>query len=188
MDGSELWTLDSTSGNHIIVYLNVSEMLQIDGIRPHIECLNSNVTILTDKVEQTVTGPVTTPAEDQVADYDRCAWAKADSKDIYVKFPKSVVGGDTIAHWKTYLLNNNLIKLTKAGKPWRCGKGYRKDWSKLIGKEVILHGSSYTLTQRVKKNNKWTLYTTTGQYPVSLSNTTVYKIADITGAKVEKDD
>ena len=111
MDGSELWTLDSTSGNHIIVYLNVSEMLQIDGIRPHIECLNSNVTILTDKVEQTVTGPVTTPAEDQVADYDRCAWAKADSKDIYVKFPKSVVGGDTIAHWKTYLLNNNLTFL-----------------------------------------------------------------------------
>lgn len=40
----------------------------------------------------------------------------------------------------------------------------------------------------VKKNNKWTLHTTTGQYPVTLSNTTVYKIADITGAKIEKED
>ena len=40
----------------------------------------------------------------------------------------------------------------------------------------------------VKKNNKWTLFTSTGQYPVTLSNTTVYKIADITGAKVEKDE
>lgn len=40
----------------------------------------------------------------------------------------------------------------------------------------------------VKKNNKWTLFTTTGQYPVTLSNTSVYKIADITGAKVEKDE
>lgn len=39
----------------------------------------------------------------------------------------------------------------------------------------------------VKKDNKWTLYTTTGQYPVTLSNTTVYKIADITGAQIEKD-
>ena len=62
----------------------------------------------------------------------------------------------------TYLLNNNLIKLTKAGKPWRCGKGYRKDWSKLIGKEVILHGSSYTLTNRVKKEGKWYLVYTDG--------------------------
>ena len=40
----------------------------------------------------------------------------------------------------------------------------------------------------VKKNNKWTLHTTTGQYPVTLSNTSIYKIADITGAKVEKEE
>lgn len=39
----------------------------------------------------------------------------------------------------------------------------------------------------VKKDNKWTLFTSTGQYPVTLSNTSVYKIADITGAKIEKD-
>ena len=39
----------------------------------------------------------------------------------------------------------------------------------------------------VKKNNKWTLHTSTGQYPVSLSNTSVYKIANITGASVEKE-
>ena len=38
----------------------------------------------------------------------------------------------------------------------------------------------------VKKDSKWTLFTSTGQYPVTLSNTSVYKIADITGAKVEK--
>ena len=62
----------------------------------------------------------------------------------------------------TYLLNNGFIMVTKKGTAWRCGKGYRKDWSKLIGKEVILHGSSYTLTQRVKKNNKWYLVYTDG--------------------------
>lgn len=39
----------------------------------------------------------------------------------------------------------------------------------------------------VKKDNKWTLFTSTGQYPVTLSNTTVYKIADMTGAKIEKE-
>ena len=63
----------------------------------------------------------------------------------------------------TYLLNNGFIMVTKKGTAWRCGKGYRKDWSKLIGKEVILHGSSYTLTQRVKKNSKWYLVYTDGQ-------------------------
>lgn len=63
----------------------------------------------------------------------------------------------------TYLLNNGFIMVTKKGTAWRCGKGYRKDWSKLIGKEVLLHGSSYTLTQRVKKNNKWYLVFTDGQ-------------------------
>lgn len=40
----------------------------------------------------------------------------------------------------------------------------------------------------VKKDNKWTLFTPTGQYPVTLSNTTVYKIADITGAQIEKEE
>lgn len=40
----------------------------------------------------------------------------------------------------------------------------------------------------VKRDNKWTLFTSTGQYPVTLSNTTVYKIADITGAHIEKDE
>ena len=40
----------------------------------------------------------------------------------------------------------------------------------------------------VKKDNKWTLFTSTGQYPVILSNTSVYKIADITGAKIEKEE
>ena len=39
----------------------------------------------------------------------------------------------------------------------------------------------------VKKDNKWTLFTSTGQYPVTLSNTSVYKIADITGAQIEKE-
>lgn len=61
-----------------------------------------------------------------------------------------------------YLLNNGFIKLTKAGKPWRAGKGYRKDWSKLIGKEVLLHDSSYTLTERFKKEGKWYLRYTDG--------------------------
>lgn len=62
----------------------------------------------------------------------------------------------------TYLLNNGFIMVTKKGTAWRCGKGYRKDWSKLIGKEVLLHGSSYTLTNRVKKEGKWYLVYTDG--------------------------
>ena len=54
------------------------------------------------------------------------------------------------------------IMRTKGGNLWRCGKGYRKDWSKLIGKEVLLHNKPYTLTQRVKKNSKWYLVYTDG--------------------------
>lgn len=103
LDGSELWILDSTSGNHIVAYLELNEMLHIDGTRTHIECRNSNVTVLEDINDTT--------AESQVGNYDRCAWAKKDSKNIYVKFPKSEVGGDTISHWKTFLLNNNLTFL-----------------------------------------------------------------------------
>ena len=34
------------------------------------------------------------------------------------------------------LIENDFIMITKAGKLWRCGKGYRKDWDKLIGKLV----------------------------------------------------
>lgn len=63
----------------------------------------------------------------------------------------------------TYLLNNGFIMRTKGGNLWRCGRGYRKDWTKLIGKEVLLHNKPYTLTQRVKKNNKWYLVFTDGQ-------------------------
>ena len=63
----------------------------------------------------------------------------------------------------TYLLNNGFIMRTKGGNLWRCGKGYRKDWTKLIGKEVLLHNKPYILTNRVKKNNKWYLVFTDGQ-------------------------
>lgn len=72
-------------------------------------------------------------------------------------------------------------------------------FTRTIGKSMILRAEKNIYVNHlqteikdvhklVKKNNKWTLYTTTGQYPVSLSNTTIYKLADITGAKVEKDD
>lgn len=54
------------------------------------------------------------------------------------------------------------IMRTKGGNLWRCGKGYRKDWTKLIGKEVLLHNKPYILTNRVKKNNKWYLVFTDG--------------------------
>ncbi len=71
-------------------------------------------------------------------------------------------------------------------------------FTRTIGKSVILRAEKKIYMNNlvteikdvhklVKKNNKWTLYTTTGQYPVTLSNTTVYKIADITGAKIEKE-
>lgn len=43
------------------------------------------------------------------------------------------------------------ILKTKAGKLWRCGKGYRKNWTKLIGKLVLLHNTPYTLINRIKE-------------------------------------
>lgn len=72
-------------------------------------------------------------------------------------------------------------------------------FTRTIGQSVILRAEKNIyfnnlvtevkdIHKLVKKNNKWTLFTTTGQYPVSLSNTTIYKIADITGAKIEKEE
>ena len=54
------------------------------------------------------------------------------------------------------------IMRTKGGNLQRCGKGYRKDWTKLIGKKVLLHNKPYILTNRVKKDNKWYLVFTDG--------------------------
>lgn len=54
------------------------------------------------------------------------------------------------------------IMKTKAGKLWRCGKGYRKNWSKLIGKLVLLHNTPYTLINRIKEAGKWYLIFTDG--------------------------
>ena len=39
----------------------------------------------------------------------------------------------------------------------------------------------------VKKDKKWMLVTPTGEYKVDLTNTTVLKVADLTGAKIEKE-
>lgn len=72
-------------------------------------------------------------------------------------------------------------------------------FTRTIGKSVIMRAEKNIYINNlvteikdvhklVKKNNKWTLHTSTGQYPVTLSNTSVYKIADITGAKVEKEE
>lgn len=72
-------------------------------------------------------------------------------------------------------------------------------FTRTIGKSVIMRAEKNIYINNlvteitdvhklVKKNNKWTLHTTTGQYPVTLSNTSVYKIADITGAHVEKEE
>lgn len=54
------------------------------------------------------------------------------------------------------------IMKTKAGKLWRCGKGYRKNWPKLIGKLVLLHNTPYTLINRIKEAGKWYLIFTDG--------------------------
>lgn len=54
------------------------------------------------------------------------------------------------------------ILKTKAGKLWRCGKGYRKNWAKLIGKLVLLHNTPYTLINRIKEGGKWYLIFTDG--------------------------
>lgn len=54
------------------------------------------------------------------------------------------------------------ILKTKAGKLWRCGKGYRKNWAKLIGKLVLLHNTPYTLINRIKEAGKWYLIFTDG--------------------------
>ena len=72
-------------------------------------------------------------------------------------------------------------------------------FTRTIGKSVIMRAEKKIYVNNltteikdvhklVKKNNKWMLHTTTGQYPVTLSNTSVYKIADITGATVEKEE
>ena len=72
-------------------------------------------------------------------------------------------------------------------------------FTRTIGQSVILRAEKIIYVNNlvteikdvhklVKKDNKWTLFTSTGQYPVTLSNTTVYKIADITGAQIEKDE
>ena len=55
------------------------------------------------------------------------------------------------------LIENDFIMITKAGKLWRCGKGYRKDWDKLIGKLVLLHGKAFILVSRIKQDGKWYL-------------------------------
>ena len=54
------------------------------------------------------------------------------------------------------------IMTTKGGKLWRCGKGYRKDWDKLIGKLVLIHNTPYTLINRIKEDGKWYLVFTDG--------------------------
>lgn len=54
------------------------------------------------------------------------------------------------------------IMTTKAGNLWRCGKGYRKDWTKLIGKLVLIHNTPYTLINRIKEAGKWYLVFTDG--------------------------
>lgn len=59
-------------------------------------------------------------------------------------------------------ISNEYIIRTKAGKLWRCGKGYRKNWSKLIGKLVLLHNAPYTLINRIKEGGKWYLVFTDG--------------------------
>lgn len=59
-------------------------------------------------------------------------------------------------------ISNEYIMRTKAGKLWRCGKGYRKNWAKLIGKLVLLHNAPYTLIDRIKEGGKWYLVFTDG--------------------------
>lgn len=54
------------------------------------------------------------------------------------------------------------IMRTKAGKLWRCGKGYRKNWAKLMNKVVLLHNKAFTLLNRVKEEGKWYLVFTDG--------------------------
>lgn len=110
MDGSELWSLYSSEGDYLIVSVSLSDMLHINNTRPHIETKTQGITILTDSVDVD-TGVVTTPVENKIESATKSAWTKNDSKDLYIKFPKSEVRGDTLAHWKSYLLNNNITFL-----------------------------------------------------------------------------
>ena len=111
MDGSELWSLYSSDGDHLIVSVSLNDMLHINNKRPHIETKTAGIDILIDSTVNTDAGVVTTPAEDKVKNSNKAAWTKNDSKDLYIKFPKSEIKGDTLAHWKSYLLNNNIIFL-----------------------------------------------------------------------------
>ena len=69
-------------------------------------------------------------------------------------------------------------------------------FTRTIGKSVILRAEKNIYVSNllsevkdvhklVKEENKWTLFTSTGQYPITLNNTSVYKIADVTGATIE---
>ena len=70
--------------------------------------------------------------------------------------------------------------------------------SKLLGRAVILRtektiymnnliAQTEDIHKFVKKEKKWMLVTPTGEYKVDLTNTTVLKVADLTGATVEKE-
>lgn len=71
--------------------------------------------------------------------------------------------------------------------------------TKILGRAVILRtektiymnnliAQTEDIHKFVKKDKRWMLVTPTGEYKVDLTNTTVVKVADITGAKIEKEE
>ena len=89
------------------------------------------------------------------------------------------------------LIALDKIMKTKAGHLWKCGKGYRKDWNKLIGCLVLLHGKSYTLISRQKIDGVWYLtfkddkYQYTEKQDQALYNKNLSKNAKIEELAVE---
>jgi len=71
--------------------------------------------------------------------------------------------------------------------------------TKILGRAVILRtektiymnnliAQTEDIHKFIKKDKRWMLVTPTGEYKVDLTNTTVVKVADITGAKIEKEE
>ena len=117
---------------------------------------------------------------------------------------------DPITYWISYLSAYFIIGI-KIAIVLLKKDVYSSDWAifidlipsvilmiltRIIGRTVILRAEKMIylsnliaetkdINKFVKKDNEWILITTTGEYPVSLSNTTVLRVADITGAEVE---
>lgn len=94
LDGSEVWELDSVTTTHIIAYAEFSDMKNILNELAYIECLDSSFAV--------------NPSESQLQSANKAIWGTLNNRNIFIKMPISLIGGSTLSHLKSYLLNNNV--------------------------------------------------------------------------------